>query len=867
MNRITIARMFAWLAIAAIAAPARANPAAAPDHPGLASPDGRLRATVDLSGDVARYTLERDGAPLLLPSDLGLVFADGGALRALRVEGSSRRAIDETWRPVWGADAVVRDRANELRLDLREAAAPRRRLALVLRAADDGFAFRWEIPARADTADLGLLAEATTFRLAGDPRAWWIPADEFAYESLHRESPLSRVDRAATPLTMRTSGGAWLALHEAELLDWSEMWLERDATAGGAGADTNGVTLRARLWPWPDGTAVKGRGAMRSPWRVVLVADDAGGLATSHLVQNLCAPSAIDDTSWIRPLTFCGVWWGLHTGQWTWAEGPSHGATTARTKACIDFAARHGLGGVLAEGWNRGWETWGHGTSRQDYLRGAADFDLEEVARYARERGIAFIGHHETGGNIPMYEAQMDAAFALCERLGIHHVKTGYAGVISPAGMHHHGQYMVRHFQRVVEVAARHHVALDVHEGIKPTGLERTWPNLMSTEAIRGMEHNATLNALPPRHATILPFTRFLAGPADYTPGIFRPDFAPGSGRRVLSTVAGQLALYVVFSSPWMMVADVPENMEGHPGLRFLAGLPTTWDQTRVLAAAPGDLAVFARRRGLDWYVGAVTDEQARLVEVPLAFLPPQAPYRVDAYVDAAHTDWEGDPAAIDTPTLRVTANDTLRVALSRAGGLALRLAPWTDTDAATVTTAAFNAAAAPRLARFAARAVPGDARAEHLAVGAALALAAPPSPRYDRGALTDGRLAGTGFQDDAWLGFEGVDLVATLDLGAPVAVRDVVVRALHDPGSWIQLPAEIVVERSADGLAWVAAGRLAPPAGEGQATIRDLVTALPEGGQATRFLRVTAKQRPLPEGHPGHGRPGWVFCDEIEVR
>jgi alpha-glucosidase len=825
----------------------------------LSSPDGRLRAVIDLSGAMATGALDRDGAPLLLPSALGLDLADGGPLRDLRLEQATRRIIDETWRPAWGADAEVRDRANELRLDLREAREPRRRLALVLRAADDGFAFRYEIPARADTAGTGVLAEETTFHFAGDPRAWWIPADEFAYESLHRETPLSRVDRAATPLTMRTPGGAWVALHEAELLDWSEMWLERAADA-----DTAGVTLQARLWPWPDGTAVKGRGVMRSPWRVLLVADSPGGLATSHLAQNLCAPSVIEDTSWIRPLTFCGVWWGLHTGQWTWAEGPRHGATTERTKECIDFAARHGLGGVLAEGWNPGWETWGHGESRQDYRRGAADFDLDEVARYARERGIAFIGHHETGGNIPMYEAQMDSAFALCERLGIRHVKTGYAGTITPAGMHHHGQYMVRHFQRVVETAARHRVALDVHEGIKPTGLDRTWPNLMSTEAIRGMEHNATLNTLPPRHATILPFTRFLAGPADYTPGIFSPDFAPGSGRRVIATVANQLALYIVFTSPLMMMADLPENAEAHPALRFLDRLPCTWDESRVVEAAIGDIAVFARRSGDAWYVGAVTDEQARALALPLAFLAPGQAWRAEVFADADAADWEHDPAAVETQVLRVTSADTLRAALSRAGGLAARLRPWATDDIATMTVTDFNLKSAPRLARFAALPVPGDNRVDHLGVGAVVTLAAPPSPRYDRGALTDGRVAGAGFQDDAWLGFEGVDLAATIDLGSPHQVREVALRALHDPGSWIQLPAAVVVESSRDGRSWSVAGRLAPPAGGERAEIRTLVVAIE--GQETRFLRVTAIQRPLPDGHPGHGQPGWVFCDEVLV-
>ncbi len=878
--RIRMAMMVALVVSTALAGPA---PGDADATWRLDSPDGRLHAVLTLVDGVPRVELARGDEALLLSSALGLDLAGGGPLRGLRAEGQARRVIDTTWRPAWGPDAVVRDQARELRVRLREAAPPRRRLVLVLRACDDGFAFRYELPAQAGADSVEVRAELTELRVAGDPRAWWIPADEFAYESLHRETPLSRIDHAATPLTMVTAAGTWLCLHEAELLHWPELSWKGDggavdvaAAAGTAPpAAAPAVRLRAHLWPWPDGIAVKGRLPLQSPWRVVVVGGRPGDLATSHLVQNLCAPCALDDTSWLRPLTFCGIWWGLHTGRWTWEEGPRHGATTERAKQYLDFAARAGLGGVLAEGWNPGWETWGHGESRQDYTRACPDFDLAEVVRYARERGVAFIGHHETGGNIPQYEAQLEAAFALCERLGIHHVKTGYAGVIVPAGMHHHGQYMVEHFQRVVETAARHRVALDVHEGIKPTGLDRTWPNLMSTEAVRGQEHDATLNTLPPRHVTILPYTRFVAGPADFTPGLFRPDFAPGTGRRTLSTVAAQLALYVVQYSPLMMVADLPENCEGHPGLRFLAGLPTSWDETRALDGWPGECAAFARRRGDAWYVGAVTDEQARVVSVPFDFLAPGQVWRAELFADARGTAWDRAPALVDTAVLRMTAADTLRVALARAGGVAVRLRPWREGDgAAMATLAEWNAEAPARCRVFAAAAVPGEGRVAHLAVGCPVTLRWPPSPRYDRGALNDGRVATSGFTDDAWLGFEGVDLVATLDRGASgggTPARAVVLRALHEPRSWILLPAAIVVEASDDGAAWTTVGNLEPAAPSGDAAeARELVVPLGGSGLAgvaARWLRVTARQRALPPGHPGHGKAGWVFVDEVQVR
>ncbi len=917
--------MSAHVAASAASTPAMAGPAApaafaimgmlmfaaavsGADLPSLESPDGSIQAKLSLQNGAVHYeVLYRHGElreQIIVPSPLGLTFKAGGSLRDLRLEAHEARERDETWRPVWGRAAEVRDNYRELTLMLREWAKPHRQVSVILRAYDDGLAFRYRIPHQFDVpsvnpsvpdvapgmASFALISEDTEFRFAGDPMAWWIPADEFAYESLYRETRLSECSHISTPVTLRTGGGLWVSLHEAALLDYSEMTLKR----------TQGSWLRAHLWPWPDGEAVKGEAPFTTPWRTIMIAPRLGDLAESHLIQNLNEPCVIEDTSFIEPMTFIGIWWGMHTGLWTWHAGRRHGATTERAKEYIDFAARHEIGGVLVEGWNLGWETWGDGESLQDYLTPYPDFDLEDVAQHARDRGVRLIGHHETGGNVPMYEEQMEEAFALCRRLGITSVKTGYAGQIRPVGMHHHGQYMVRHFQRVVETAARHGLTLNVHEGIKPTGLDRTWPNLMCTEAVRGTEWNATLNTIPPRHSTVLPFTRFLAGPADVTPGIFHLNHAPERGRRVEATLANQLALYVVLHSPLMMLADLVEHYEGRPALAFLQHVPVTWDETRVLGAEMNRYAAFARRRGGEWYVGGVTDHDARLLEVPLCFLDPGRTYIADIYADSPHTDWENNPGAIVISRHAVTASDTLNAALSRAGGLAMRIVPADAEgrggaighdevrhgDAVEQVDVAdheisighqytgrlpglpgieeLNAAAPERLQRFTALRTPGDLRMSHLAVGAEVVLAHPPSPRYDQGALCDGRIAGAGFQDPAWLGFEGDDLEALLDLGDDRGLTELNLRILQDPVNWIMIPELVLVELSRDGDIFSEAGRIAPDADD-DVVIRNIRFDL--AGRSARYLRVTARQRPLPEGHPGRGKAGWIFCDEIEVR
>jgi len=419
---------------------------------------------------------------------------------------------------------------------------------------------------------------------------------------------------------------------------------------------------------------VKGRTPLKSPWRVILIAKEAAALLKSHVIINLNPPSKIEDTSWIHPMKYVGIWWGMHIGTYTWHSGPKHGATTGRAKKYIDFAAAHGIQGVLIEGWNVGWDSWLSGNNVQDYTKSYADFDLEEVVRYARKKGVEIIGHHESGGNVPAYERQLQAALDYYQKLGIHAVKTGYAGKMHPRGQHHHGQWMVRHYRKVAEEAAKRQIMIDAHEPIKPTGVRRTWPNFMTREGARGMEYNAWSEGNPPEHTTILPFTRFLAGPMDYTPGIFNIKFDPSGKHRVYTTLAKQLALYVVLYSPMQMAADLIENYENQPAFKFIEDVPVDWDETVPLAAKIGDYVSVARRQGDNWYVGTITDEHPRRINIPLSFLEKGKSYLATIYEDSNQTDYDSNPTAISISTRRVTAADTLQARMVTSGGQAVEL-------------------------------------------------------------------------------------------------------------------------------------------------------------------------------------------------
>jgi len=633
------------------------------------SPDRRLAAAISVNDGIPRYRMSYDGKVILLPSRLGFTFANAGPMMGgFTIAGRERRSFEEVWEPVWGETARVENRYNELTVALEESRKPRRRMIVILRAFDDGLGLRYVLPEQGALREIEIASEETRFRFADDHTVWWIPADYDSYEHLYTRSPLSGVASANTPVTIETTDGLFVSIHEADLTDYAGMTL--------VAAPGEELTLACDLVPWPDGVKVRGSVPMRTPWRTVQVATRPGGLIESHLIVNLNEPCAIDDTSWIRPMKYIGIWWEMHIKKSTWHTGDRHGATTENAKRYIDFAARHAIPAVLIEGWNTGWDRWGR-KDAYDFVTPYPDFDIGAIVHYGRERGVAIIGHHETGGDVPAYETNIDSAFALYRRLGIPAVKTGYAGGIFPRGQHHHGQWMVNHYRRVVEKAARYRLMLDVHEPVKPTGIRRTYPNMMTCEGVRGMEYNAWSEGNPPEHTTILPFTRMLAGPLDYTPGIFDITFEQYQEvYRVHTTLAKQLALYVVLYSPLQMAADLPENYEGHPAFAFIEEVPVDWDETRVLHGKIGDYVTIARRSGERWYIGSVTDEEARVLRASLDFLSPGVRYRARIYADTPYTDWERTPTLYEISDIEVGRETVLDLKLAPGGGQAISIAP-----------------------------------------------------------------------------------------------------------------------------------------------------------------------------------------------
>lgn len=657
----------------------------------VASPDGRNVVTVELRDGVLTYALARDGRAVLLPSRLGFAFRGAPALGSggapLRLADAARAAYDTTWTQPWGEVARVRDHHHELRVTVAEAGAAGaagRSFAVVFRAFDDGVGFRYELPRQPGLDAFEITDELTEFAMADNARAWSIPANvpwADRQEMLYTSGPVTRLDTVQTPLTMQTATGTQVVIHEADLEDYAAMALAR------TGGPLDRV-LRAALFRWKDGAAVKGRTPFATPWRTIQLADRPGDLVPSVLGLKLNPPSRVADTRYIRPMKYDGIWWGMHLGTMTWSSGAKHGATTANTRAYIDFAAANGLGGTLVEGWNVGWDgDWTKNGASFSFTRAYPDYDLPGLAAYARRKGVSLIAHNETATNIANYDRQLDSAFALYHSLGITAVKTGYVGDTTQAGDSHQGQAMVRHHRRVIERAAKYGITVDMHEPIHDTGERRTWPNMMSREGARGQEYNAWSvdGGNPPEHETVLFFTRMLSGPMDFTPGIFDvlESKRPGGPQRpdqprVRTTVAKQLALYVVLYSPLQMAADLPENYAGHPEFQFVRDVAVDWDTTRVLDGRIGDYVVVARKqRGADqWFLGAITDEEARTLDVPLSFLPAGRRYVAEVYADGPNANWLTNPLPVTISSRPVDAGTTLRVVLAPGGGQAVRIRP-----------------------------------------------------------------------------------------------------------------------------------------------------------------------------------------------
>ncbi|WP_062787458.1 glycoside hydrolase family 97 protein [Novosphingobium capsulatum] len=658
--------------IVAIAALVVATPALGQEWQTVTSPDGRIVVDLAVDQGEAVYRARYNGKAILDRSRLGFRFKDAAPIdHDLALVASRATELDRPWTQPWGERRQMREHYRGLVATL--AAPDGRKLGVEIRVFDDGFGFRYTLPGSAQQP-LVISDEETEFHFAQNYRAWSIPAYREKYsEYEYSRSALSAIQTAQTPLTLEGDGVA-LAVHEAALVDFPSMNLRMP--------DENSRTLKADLSPWSNGDRARTHGGAVTPWRVVMVAPDAAHLADSTIVLNLNEPNRLGDVSWVKPEKYIGIFWAMHTGLLTWEPGPKLGATTARAKSYIDWAAQHGIAGVLVEGWNVGWdvpEWWKNGHSRFVFDRAQPAFDMAEVSAYARAKGVDLIGHHETGAQVQDYLSQLEPALDYYDRYGVRAIKLGYVGTRLDQTEWPDSQYAVQSLQTVVAAAARHHIAIFPHEPVKDTGLRRTWPNLMSREGARGQEYNGGSpdGGNAPDHTTILPFTRLLSGPFDYTPGVVHFDYrANRPDNRVPSTLANQLALYVVLYSPVQMAVDLPEHYDEHAdAFRFIHDVPTDWEESRTLQGAIGEYAVVARRdrHSPDWYLGAITNDTARRLTVPLDFLDAGARYEATIYADGPGADWRTAPEKIVIRRQTITARDTLALDLARGGGQAIR--------------------------------------------------------------------------------------------------------------------------------------------------------------------------------------------------
>ena len=632
----------------------------------VTSPDGAVTVTVGVKDQHPFYMVNYQNRPLVSPSRLGFLLDDKEVGAHVKMERVSRDTKDETWSQPWGEDETIRNHYNELTVSFLEKKGGSMRV--VFRVFNDGFGFRYILPDDNRGKAYCIQEELTEIVLAHDAKAWSIPSNHTEYfEGIYTSDLLSRKDTVCTPLTIEYEKDLYLAIHEAALEDYASINLTPRSGADGA------VRLLTALTPWQNGVKVYAKGELKSPWRTMIISQTAGGLLASRLMLNLNEPSRIEDTSWIEPGRYIGIWWSIHKKQNTWETGPTHGATTENVKRYMDFAARHGFSGVLAEGWNPG---WGEG-EKVTYLKTYPDFDIEEVCRYGVSKGVRFIGHTETWGRAALLEEEMDEAFAWFSRLGIRAVKTGYVGHLFDGKELAKSQYGIRHYRRVIECAAKHHIMIDNHEPAMPTGIQRTWPNLMTQEGVRGQEYNAwdRRGGNPPSHTVTLPFTRGLAGPTDFTPAIF--NFSEiVKGTHPHSTLAKQLGEFVVIYSPLQMAADAIENYEGQPALTFIESCPTTWSSTLVPNGEIGKYITMARKeRGGDrWFIGSITNEEARDLTIALDFLDEEATYLAVIYEDGPTADFETNPYEMTIRQIEVTKSDSLRLHLARSGGAAVRI-------------------------------------------------------------------------------------------------------------------------------------------------------------------------------------------------
>lgn len=636
----------------------------------ITSPDGQNKITFRLNNGSPQYSVAHGEIEVISPSAMGFVFKNMDSLyNDFEITAIKESSFDKTWEQVWGEKQFIRNHYNQLVVHLREEHGKKRKLEIQFRAFNDGVAFRYVFPEQGKKDSIFIMDELTTFNLKNDGKAWWIPAyDDQRYENLYQSSPVSTLDTVHTPLTIESRNGLAISIHEANLVNFTSMTL----------AHVSGTTLKADLVPWADGVKVRTTKSFTTPWRTIQIAEKPTDLITSYLILNLNEPNKLEDTSWIETFKYLGIWWGMHIGKYTFWEGEKHGATTENSKEYIDYANKLGVNHLLIEGWNKGWtpQWYENAMHMFSFTESTENFNLKKVTDYAQKNEVDIIGYHETGSNIKNYLKQIDSAFALYQKMGIHEVKIGQVGSKLNMKEWHHGQFGVNYYRSVVKKAAEYELAINFHEPIKGTGERRTYPNMMTREGARGQEYNAWSEGNPPNHTTILPFTRLLAGPMDFTPGIFDVKISQGyPGKRVHTTKAKQLALYVVIYSPWQMLADLPGNYVNKPAFQFLKDVPTNWEDTKVLNGEIGKYITTVRKdiNSDDWYLGSITNKEARDIEISLSFLDEGSTYQAHIYADAEGTGVNHNPGKVKITKQEVTANETLSLHLGESGGAAIR--------------------------------------------------------------------------------------------------------------------------------------------------------------------------------------------------
>lgn len=714
------------LAVACMACACTAPETASSESEALLSPDGMLRLSFSVKDGIPMYALQRDGKDVVLPSRLG--FEMRGTVKSEKIDiqadrisktdalpgymmdrgfellDSSRDSLDETWEPVWGEESSIRNHYNELLVRLRQKESGRR-MDVRFRLFDDGLGFRYEFPGGQPLVYFVIKEELTEFAMAGDHLSWWIPGDYDTQEYEYGECRLSEISSrfseqvcgnssqtlfstsgVQTSLQMKTDDGLYINIHEAALVDYPCMHLLVDGKAG---------TLRAFLTPDAQGWKGYMQTPCTTPWRTVQVADSAEKQLASRLVLNLNEPCAYEDVSWIKPVKYMGVWWEMIAGKgsWSYTDVPSvkldsfdystatpngrHSANNANVRRYIDFAAANGFDALLVEGWNIGWEDWANCSKDYvfDFVTPYPDFDIKALNEYARSKGIKLMMHHETSSSVRNYERHLEAAYSLMDKYGYNAVKSGYVGDILPRGEHHYGQWMVGHYLYAVTEAAKHRIMVNAHEAVRPTGLCRTYPNLIGNESARGTEYQA-FGGTSPKHVTILPFTRLNGGPMDFTPGIFEQNLKEwcGNDSHVNATIANQLGLYLTMYSPLQMAADTPEHYSRFmDAFQFIKDVAVDWSESRYLFAEPGDYIIVARKAKKDgqWFCGGVTDEQAREFDIPLDFLGPGR-FEARVYADADDAHYLTNPQAYTITSESVDASDRLHIKMAPGGGFGI---------------------------------------------------------------------------------------------------------------------------------------------------------------------------------------------------